>query len=184
VTAWNGPLAPSRAAPTAGVRAEPAPGLFEPRTDAGSLARFEPGAARSPVSAPALKPAPVTSPVSPVDGWREGEYARVEVVDGRTLDTGDLRILIAGIGLPDEGQMCRTLDGRIEPCAVRARTQLELLTRSRTVACRTRAVAPGVAEGGCRIGASDLAERLLKTGFVHRHGDEGRQVAFVDVPGR
>lgn len=167
---WNGPVAAAGA---------PAPelntgNLFEARPFTAAPARLQAGP--SPAGPPLA-----FAPAAPGNGWRETEHPRVEAVDGRTLDAGSLRIVIGGIGLPDPGQMCRTLDGRIEPCAARARTQLELLTRSRTVSCRTRDLSPGVAEGSCRIGSSDLAERLVKTGFVHRRSDEGQAVASMDV---
>jgi endonuclease YncB( thermonuclease family) len=78
--------------------------------------------------------------------------------------------------------MCRTLDGRDEACAVRARTQLELMLRGRTLACRWRETAPGAAEGACRLGSSDLADRLVRTGFAHRTGAPARPAAFVELP--
>ncbi|HKG82711.1 MAG TPA: hypothetical protein VKB16_06080, partial [Beijerinckiaceae bacterium] len=65
-------------------------------------------------------------------------------------------------------EVCRTLDGRLEPCLARAATQLELITRFRKVSCRYRIEAPGEASGSCRIGATDLAERMARTGFAKR----------------
>jgi endonuclease YncB( thermonuclease family) len=63
-------------------------------------------------------------------------------------------------------QMCRTLDGRLEPCATRAATQLELMTRGRAVTCLHRVEQAGEAVGRCRIGFSDLTERMIRTGFA------------------
>ncbi len=77
--------------------------------------------------------------------------------------------------------MCRTLDGRVEPCAVRAHTQLDLMIRARTLACRYRETAPGVAEGSCRIGSSDLADRMVRTGYVHRTDAPARPVVLIDA---
>jgi endonuclease YncB( thermonuclease family) len=100
--------------------------------------------------------------------WQEREFADVAVVDGRTLDAAGVRIRLSELALPSADEACRTLDGRIEACATRAATQLELMTRWRKVSCRFRAGSSGEATGSCRIGSGDLAERLLKTGYVRR----------------
>lgn len=100
--------------------------------------------------------------------WREEEFASVTVADGRTLIAGDLRIRLLGLDVPLPEQVCRTLDGRLELCAVRASTQLELLTRWKRVACQVRRESAGEAVGRCRIGTSDLAERMIKTGYTWR----------------
>ena len=71
------------------------------------------------------------NPVSAAPEWREEEFGQVGVVDGRTLQAGPVRIQLIGLDLPMGEQVCRTLDGRFEPCATRAATQLELLTRHR-----------------------------------------------------
>jgi hypothetical protein len=114
--------------------------------------------------------------------WREDEFTEVSVVDGRTLAAGSLTIEIAGLDLPVAGQACRTLDGRIEPCALRAATQLELLTRWRAVTCRYRMTAPGFASGACRVGSSDLGERLARTGYLTRTPQPGAAPALADIP--
>ena len=74
----------------------------------------------------------------PAGEWREQEFAFVNVVDGRTLSAGDVTITLDGLELPHPDQVCRTLDDRLEQCSARAATQLELLTRSRRLACRYR----------------------------------------------
>ena len=63
------------------------------------------------------------------------------------------------------------LDGRLEACAARAATQLELLIRHRKVTCRYRVEVAGEALGACRVGASDIGERLVRTGFIKRPGE-------------
>lgn len=102
--------------------------------------------------------------------WREAELSQVEVLDGRTLATPTLRIRLAGLELPKADEACRTLDGRLEACVARAATQLELITRSRKLACRYRLESAEEGVGTCRIGASDLAERLVRTGYAKRSG--------------
>lgn len=108
---------------------------------------------------------------NPAAAWREREFDRASVADGRTLEAGGLRIRLEGIDLPEPGQMCRTLDGRDEPCLARAATQLELLTRHRRIACRFRGPDVGEVIGSCRLGTQDLAGRMLKTGYVYRSGN-------------
>jgi endonuclease YncB( thermonuclease family) len=98
--------------------------------------------------------------------WREDEFQHVTVVDGRTLEAGGRRIRLVGLDLPLPEQMCRTLDARLEPCAQRAATQLELLTRARRLTCLYRVEAPGQAIGRCRLGAADLSERMIRTGYA------------------
>jgi hypothetical protein len=103
--------------------------------------------------------------------WREQNFANVAIVDARTLAAGDLRITLAGLALPRADEICPTIDGRAEACTSRGATQLELLTRWRKVSCRYRETAPGEAVGSCRVGESDLAERMLRTRTVRRDGE-------------
>jgi endonuclease YncB( thermonuclease family) len=113
---------------------------------------------------------------SPTEEWRMQEFTFVAVVDGRTFSAGGMTLRLAGLELPPADQVCRTLDNRLEECAVRAATQLELLTRSRTLACRYRMTTSSEAVGSCRIGAQDLAERMIRTGYV-RTADAGAAVS-------
>jgi endonuclease YncB( thermonuclease family) len=98
--------------------------------------------------------------------WTEEEFARVTVVDGRTLDSGSVQVRLIGLDLPLPDQVCRTLDGRLEACSARAATQLELLTRHRRVTCHYRVEGVGEAIGRCRIGLQDLTERMIRTGYA------------------
>ena len=104
--------------------------------------------------------------VAPAADWRQEDFTRVQVVDGRTLEAGGLRIRLLGLDLPLPEQMCRTLDGRLESCAARAATQLDLMTRSRTVTCHYRVEGAGEAIGRCRLGLNDLTDRMIKTGYA------------------
>jgi len=108
------------------------------------------------------------APATPRTEWREEEFASVGVVDGRTLAADGVRIHLVGLDLPLPEQVCRTLDGRLELCATRAATQLELLTRWKRVTCHYRLESAGEAIGRCRIGASDLTDRMIKTGYTWR----------------
>jgi endonuclease YncB( thermonuclease family) len=90
-------------------------------------------------------------------------------------------ITLDGLELPHREQVCRTLDNRLEPCAARAATQLELLTRSRKVTCRYRMTTSSEATGSCRLGSQDLADRLLRTGYV-RAAENGKPVVASASP--
>jgi endonuclease YncB( thermonuclease family) len=165
VEIWNRPLAPTRA-DAAGAPSSASPtapwSLFAPQPSASLVqARF----ARA--GSPALQYGTLAQTGSAPE-WHERELADVAVVDGRTLDAAGLRIRLSGLALPLADETCRTLDGRIEACATRAATQLELIIRHRKVTCRYQASPSGEADGSCRIGSSDLAERLVKTGYVRR----------------
>jgi hypothetical protein len=113
---------------------------------------------------------------------REEEFASVSVVDGRTFTSNGVTIQLAGLELPRPDQICRTLDNRLEQCATRAATQLELLTRSRRLACRFRMTTSSEGIGSCRIGSLDLAERLARAGYVRVAG-AGRTV-IANASGR
>ena len=114
------------------------------------------------------------APAPGASEWREEEFAQIQALDGRTIAASSVRIRLAGLELPGAGEVCRTLDGRLEPCLARAATQLELITRFRKVSCRYRIEAPGEASGSCRIGTTDLAERMARTGFAKRAPEAGR----------
>jgi len=111
------------------------------------------------------------------NGWRDDEFNLVQVVDGRSFRAGPVTVRLAGIDLPHPEQVCRTLDNRLEHCALRAATQLELLTRSRAVACRYRMVTTSEAIGACRVGANDLAARMVRTGYVRRSAEPDETAA-------
>jgi endonuclease YncB( thermonuclease family) len=195
LSARLGPWGPRPAAAPAAARRDAGPGaaqaglfdpspLFDPRPlfDSRPLVASPSLAAARFGALPAQAPGFAAQAPAGPDGWREGEFSQVRVLDGRTLDLDGLRLALAGIGLPGPGQMCRTLDGRDEPCAERARTQLELMLRGRTLACRWRETAFRVAEGACRLGSGDLADRMVRTGFAHRTEAPARPVAFVELP--
>jgi endonuclease YncB( thermonuclease family) len=119
--------------------------------------------------------APAKSAAELLGDWQTKEFSSVSVVDGRTFRWEGLTVTLASLDLPPADQVCRTLDNRLEQCVTRAATQLELLTRSRTLACRYRMTTSSEATGSCRIGSSDLAERMIRTGYV-RPADGSRTV--------
>jgi endonuclease YncB( thermonuclease family) len=156
-------------------------GTAESPSDPHSPAASRPAGDGRPLAAQGLaaaSPWPAAKAADARSDWREEEFAHVAVVDGRTLQAGRMRIELAGVELPKPDEVCRTLDGRLEACAARAATQLELLTRWRKVSCHYR---PGEASdegvGHCRVGSSDLGQRMLRTGFARRTAERHIPVA-------
>lgn len=147
-----------------GTIAARAPDAFAPAS-LGAQSRFLPAA--DDLVTGSLKPFR-PAPSGAAGGWKDREFTRIEVVDGRTIAADGLRIRLGGLELPGLDEICRTLDGRLETCAARAATQLELLTRARKVVCRYRLDTASEGSGACRIGASDLAERMMRTGYTKR----------------
>ncbi|HKH34452.1 MAG TPA: hypothetical protein VKA80_09880 [Beijerinckiaceae bacterium] len=151
---------------------DPRPAVGRPHFTAG-----DPGQTGS------LTPGGFRAAIGHVSGdWREEEFPRVEALDGRTLAGPALRIRLSGLELPQGDEICRTLDGRLEACAARAATPLELMTRHRKVTCRYRVEAAGEAAGTCRVGASDIGERLLRTGLLKRSGEPARVAMAASSP--
>lgn len=101
-------------------------------------------------------------------------FAAIDVLDGRSFRADGATIRLANLALPGPRQQCRRLDGVTEPCAERARTRLDLMTRHRPVACDLAAAAPGAPlgatssplTGDCRVGDGDLALRLIREGWA------------------
>jgi endonuclease YncB( thermonuclease family) len=117
--------------------------------------------------------APAVPEAEPAQEWREQDFASITVIDGRTFSSGGVTITLSGLELPPPDQVCRTLDNRLEQCVTRAATQLELLTRSRTLACHYRMTTSSEGVGSCRIGSQDLAQRLVRAGYVRAaNGDK------------
>ena len=118
--------------------------------------------------------APAGDPVSAPATTREETFSNVQPLDGRSFRAGALVVRLAGIDLPDAGEECRTLDGRRESCRTRAATQLDLLTRWRSLTCRYT-LRGGEALATCRMGDADLADRLVRTGYLRRAGPDPGQ---------
>jgi endonuclease YncB( thermonuclease family) len=122
----------------------------------------------------------VSAPAS-AEGWREQDFASVSIIDGRTIGAGGVTIRLDGLELPPPDQVCRTLDNRLEQCVTRAATQLELLTRSRRLACRYRMITSSEAVGSCSIGSHDLAERMVRSNYVR--AADARRTAMAAMKG-
>ncbi len=144
------------------------------------VAHGEPAAFATGDAAGALRDARAFAP--PVAaGWQESDFTNVSVADGRTLVAGALHIRLDRLELPGADEACRTVDGRREACRTRAATLLELNTRWRTVSCRYRLTSATQAVGDCRIGGSDLGQRMARTGLLRRADEAPRTVAGAET---
>jgi hypothetical protein len=147
-----------RAKENARIAAWPAAGAFQPSNGTAK------GVA---VIAGAVAPI-VPAALMPPEDWREETFQVERAVDGRTFISGGRRVMLTDLLLPAPSDVCRRLDGVVEACAARATTQLDLLTRWRTLTCRVRVQGAGDLAGSCRLGGDDLADRLVRAGFVKR----------------
>lgn len=94
-------------------------------------------------------------------------FAAIDVVDGRSFRANGATIQLANVALPVARQSCRRIDGVIEPCAERAQTRLDLVTRHRPVTCDLEpGTIGGTLTGDCRVGGDDLALRLIREGWA------------------
>lgn len=111
--------------------------------------------------------------------------AGIEIVDAATLRAGAMTVRLAGIALPAPERSCRRLDGLAVPCLDRAASYLELLVRSRTVACdRAGTAADGVELGRCRIGEADVAEQMVRQGWVEAADKDDARLAAAEAAAR
>jgi hypothetical protein len=105
----------------------------------------------------------------------------VSVADGRTLVAGLLHIRLKGLELPGPAETCRTVEGRREACRTRAASLPELDTRRRTVSWPYRLTSATQAVGECRIGGSELGQRMARTGLLRRTGEAPHAVATAEM---
>jgi endonuclease YncB( thermonuclease family) len=89
------------------------------------------------------------------------------VIEAGMIRAGDTAYRLAGIVFPEDGRMCRRLDGLAVACADRAQSYLQLLVKGRAVSCdRTVQTADGAPEANCRIGEADIAEQIVRQGWA------------------
>jgi endonuclease YncB( thermonuclease family) len=109
----------------------------------------------------------------------------LSVVDGATLQAGDMTVRLAGLSLPAEDASCRRLDGLSVPCLDRANSYLQLLVKGRTVACDRVGVTPdGIETGRCRVGDTDIAEQMVRQGWAKTADATDRRLAVAETAAR
>lgn len=112
---------------------------------------------------------------SPHPGRRLGGrhvFKRVQVADNLRLSADGVYVALAGLSPVAADAMCKRLDGVMEPCAARAISRLEVLTRGRAVTCDIRhdGGQSGEMLGACRADKIDIAEDLVRNGLARRIG--------------
>lgn len=87
-------------------------------------------------------------------------FARV--LDGDTLDIGETRVRLEGIGAPESGQWCGN-----RACGAEATEYLRSLVAGREVRCDVVAIGDyGRAISQCWAGEANLGRAMIKAGFV------------------
>ncbi|MEO1207128.1 MAG: thermonuclease family protein [Pseudomonadota bacterium] len=115
-------------------------------------------------SAPAM---PSLSSINPFASSQEPIKGRARVLSGDTLSVDGKTLKLAGVDAPERGQTCKRPGSRRWRCGVSAERALRRLVRRKTVTCvldgapvldRQSAV--------CKVGDTDLAAELVRTGHV------------------
>jgi len=92
---------------------------------------------------------------------------RPQTTKAGQLTSGGRQVQLAGVVPTDPTRQCRTDSGGEWPCGMVARTQQRLLIRTRTVACENDQVDwQDMFVTRCRIGNVDIAEWLVRNGWV------------------
>ena len=112
-------------------------------------------------------PAPAATVVIADTGpaWRA--YTQVVVIGAATLNLGGRKVVLAGVGQPEDGQRCHVSDGtKTFECSFLSMQALRQRVRARGVECRLGALETiGIEATACRIGTTDLGEWLVSQGW-------------------
>jgi endonuclease YncB( thermonuclease family) len=124
-------------------------------------------------------------PADEASGLEPKPYAGIEVVNATTLRSSDMTVRLAGIELPKAEQSCRRLDGLAVSCTDRAISYLQLLVKGRSVSCdKAGLAADGVEKGRCRIGATDIAEQMVRQGWAKTSGNPDGRLVVAEAAAR
>jgi endonuclease YncB( thermonuclease family) len=117
--------------------------------------------------APLTEPADVASPETTATPRTMTTARAAEAIDAGMIRAGDATYRLAGIVLPENGRMCRRLDGLAVACVDRAHSYLQLLVKGRAISCeRAPQLSDGPHEANCRIGDADVAEQMVRQGWA------------------
>ncbi|HCL66789.1 MAG TPA: hypothetical protein DIC56_18520 [Rhizobium sp.] len=108
---------------------------------------------------------------------------RPQTTQAGQLTSGGREVQFFGVVPTEPTRQCRTDSGGEWPCGMVARTQQRLFIRNRTVACENdRADWQGVLVTRCRIGNVDIAEWLVRNGWVE--AEQGSSLAALSEQAR
>lgn len=98
---------------------------------------------------------------------REKVNGRARAVSGDTLSVAGRLIRLEGIEAPELAQTCRNSRGRSWRCGRAAQRRLAIMTGRKRVSCEIAETGtPRLYGGRCTISDTDIAESLVKTGYV------------------
>lgn len=93
--------------------------------------------------------------------------ADVNVVDGDTLDVGDIRYRIYGIDAPEAGQKCATANGKTWPCGQAAIDAIKGIVTGRDVQCDDMALDDyGRMLAVCYADGVDIGAAMIEAGMA------------------
>lgn len=97
---------------------------------------------------------------------------RPQTTQAGQLTSGGRQVQLAGVVPTEPTRQCQTDSGGEWPCGMVARTQQRLFVRNRTVTCENdQSDWQGVLVTRCRIGDVDIAEWLVRNGWVEAEQD-------------
>ncbi len=92
-------------------------------------------------------------------------------VDGDSLELGGHRVRLYGIDAPERRQTCKKA-GETTQCSRRAHAELTRIISGKTVECESFGHDRyGRTLARCRIGVTDLAAAMVRTGWAVAYGD-------------
>lgn len=92
-------------------------------------------------------------------------FADVKIVGPNRIFADGMVITLANVIPPDEGSMCKRIDGVIESCAQRAESRLAVLTQDRKLRC-TVWTSQDQLTGRCSANQLDLSDDLVRLGLA------------------
>lgn len=93
--------------------------------------------------------------------------ADTRIVDGDTLDVGDVRYRIYGIDAPEVGQKCASANGTTWPCGQEAIATLQTIVAGHSVACADMAPDDyGRMLAVCHAGETDIGAAMVESGMA------------------
>lgn len=91
----------------------------------------------------------------------------VRVIDGDTLDVGDVRVRLFAIDAPESDQMCATRDGTVFACGLWVRNEVGRRYSGATARCRARdRDRYGRVVATCEVRGTDIGQSLVADGLA------------------
>jgi endonuclease YncB( thermonuclease family) len=102
----------------------------------------------------------------PSFGWAEFS-GRITVIDGDTIDVGDVRVRIHGIDAPEKGQTCTSEQNTVWACGEWVNEQVRARFQGKRATCtRVDTDKYGRAVATCTVGGKDMGRMLVSDGLA------------------